>query len=266
MLEVARFEWRRRIRGTAVLSGALLAFIALTMSLFPSIRETGEEFDAYLETLPPEVARAFVGNVTTLTTIEGYLVSQLYQFGWVLLLGVYFAYAAASTIAGDVERGRADLLLTLPLTRARFVVEKFLALVPVVVAVNVVTFLAIYAGILLVDETIVLADVVAVHAVSVLYLLACAGVGLLASVLFDSIRRAQTAAIGAVFGAFMLETLTYDTDFQWLGAIAFSRYFEPAEILVFGNLEWTNVVVLLAAIAVLLAASAAIFERRDVAA
>ncbi|SEW31390.1 ATP-binding cassette domain-containing protein [Natrinema salifodinae] len=100
-----------RLRGSLMLAGALIALIALTVGLFPSIQETGADLDAYLESLPPEASRAFVGNVTTLTTIEGYLVSQLCQFGWVLLLAIYHAYAAAPSIAGRSNAdSRADAL------------------------------------------------------------------------------------------------------------------------------------------------------------
>lgn len=264
MLEITQFEWRRRVRGTTLLSAAFLALIALTIGLFPSIRETGAEMDALLETMPPEMTRALLGDVATMTTIEGYLVSQLYQFGWVILLGIYVAYAAAGAISGEVERGRADLLLSLPITRTRFVVEKFLAFVPVIVAINVVTFAAVYAGIVLVDETIDLVDLVAVHGVSTFYLLACAGVGLLASVLFDSVRRAQTVGAGVVFGTFLLDSLTYGTDYERLGAPSASRYFDPATLLVDGTLEWADLTVLAVGTVVLVAASAVVFERRDI--
>jgi len=129
MLEITSFEADRRLRGSLLLAGAMIALIVLTVALFPSIQETGADLDAYLESLPPGATRAFVGNVTTLTTIEGYLVSQLYQFGWVLLLAIYYAYAAASTVAGEVERGTVGLTLSLPVTRTRVVVGKFLSLV-----------------------------------------------------------------------------------------------------------------------------------------
>ena len=116
----------------------------------------------------------------------------------------------------------------------------------------------------LVDETVVVADLVAVHAVAVLYLLACAGVGLLASVAFDSIRRAQTAGVGAVFGMIVLDSITVGTDYEALGDVAFSRHFDPGTILVDGTVEWTGVVVLTVATAGLAAASALLFERTDV--
>ncbi|WP_306053315.1 ABC transporter permease [Natronococcus wangiae] len=265
MLEITAFEARRRLRGTLFLSAAFLALIALTVGLFPSIQEAGVDFDAYLETLPPEASRAFVGSVTTLTTIEGYLVSQLYQFAWVILLANYYAYAAASTVAAEIERGTVDVMLSLPVSRSRFVVGKFLALVPSVLLVNAITFLGVYVGVVFVGESIDVVDLFAVHAYSVVYLLACAGIGVLASVGVSSIRRAQTAAVGAVFGTFLLDSLTFDTDYEWLGDVAPSRYFDPGEILAEGEIAWGDLAILAVAVAVLLVVSAEYFERRDLA-
>ncbi|MFA9417449.1 ABC transporter permease [Natrinema sp. HArc-T2] len=263
MLEMTSFEAGRRLRGSLLLAGALIALIVLTVALFPSIEETGVDFDAYLESLPPEATRAFVGSVTTLTTIEGYLVSQLYQFGWVLLLAIYYAYAAASTVAGEIERGTAEVMLSLPISRTRFVVAKFLSLVPGLVLVNAITFLAIYLGVELVGESVSVTRLFAVHAYSIAYLLACAGVGLVASVAFDSIRRAQTVGAGAVFGLFLLDTFTFDTEYEWLGDIAFSRYFDPGAILVDGEIAWPDLSLLVIAVVVLVVASSEFFERRD---
>ncbi|USZ72210.1 ABC transporter permease [Natronosalvus halobius] len=264
MFELTSFEADRRLRGSLLLSSALVALIALTIALFPSIQATGPDLDAYLESLPPEATRAFVGSVTTLTTIEGYLVSQLYQFGWVILLAIYYAYAAASTVAGELERGTVEMTLTLPVSRTRFVVGKFLSLVPGLVLVNAITFLAIYLGVIFVDESIDVVDLFAVHAYSIAYLLACAGVGLLASVVFDSVRRAQTVGVGAVFGLFLLDTFTFGTDAEWLGDVAFSRYFDPGAILAEGEISWTDFSVLCVAIVVLLVVASEYFERRDV--
>ncbi|SFS87746.1 ABC transporter permease subunit [Halostagnicola kamekurae] len=263
MLELTSFEAGRRVRGSLLLAGAMVALIVLTVALFPSIQETGADLDAYLESLPPEATRAFVGNVTTLTTIEGYLVSQLYQFGWVILLAIYYAYAAATTVAGEVERGTIGLTLSLPVTRSRVVLSKFLSLVPSVAVVNAITFLAVYAGVVFVGESIDVTDLFVIHAYSTVYLLACAGVGLLASVAFDSIRRAQTVGAGAVFALFLLDTFTFDTDYEWLGAVAFSRYFDPGGILVSGDRSWSDLCVLLSAVIVLVIVSAEYFERRD---
>ena len=263
MLELTRFEARRRLRGTLLLSGSLLAFAALVIGLFPSIRESGVDFQEYVESFPPEVQRAFLGEVTNFTRIEGYLAVELYQWLWLLVLGVYFAYAAASLVAGELESGSIDLLQTNPISRTRVVVGKFLALVPVVVAVNAVTMLGTYVGVGFIGESVELWRLFLLHALSVLYLLACGALGLLASVVFDSVRRAQTVGIGAVFAMFLVDTLTLETDYEWLGDPAFSRYYHPTELLVSGDVDWGGVAVLAVVVVLLVVLSAEYYERRD---
>jgi hypothetical protein len=106
------------------------ALAALDIWVYPSFRDAfeGEEFlDAY----PDQLLQLF--DIQTMTTIEGFLATELYVFGWILLLGLYVAYLAAGRVAGDIEHERMDILLSLPISRARTVTEVFAALaVPIV--------------------------------------------------------------------------------------------------------------------------------------
>ena len=263
MLEITRFEARRRARGTVYLSASLLAFAWLIIGLFPSFRESGVDFEAYIESFPPEVQRAFLGEVTNFTRLEGFLAVELYQWLWLLVLGVYFAYVAAGLIAGEVERGSIDLLQVNPVSRTRVVVGKFASLVPVITAVNVLTLVGTYVAVGFIGEDLDLVNLVLLHGLSVVYLAACASLGVLASVVFDTVRRAQALAGGGVFAMFLLDTITLDTDYEWIGDPAFSRYFEPTAILVNGDVDWGGIAVLLVAIAVLVMVAAEYYERRD---
>ncbi|WP_254839538.1 ABC transporter permease [Natronomonas marina] len=264
MFEIAGFEARRRVRPTLYLSAAVLAFAGLVLALFPSIRESGVDFQTYIESFPPELQNAFVGGVTDFTRIEGYLAVELYQWLWMLVLGVYFAYAAASAVAGEVESGAIDLVLTHPVSRTRVVVGKYLAFVPSVLAVNAITFAGTYLGVRLLGESIDVGRLLLLHGLSSVYLLACAAIGLVASVASDGARRAQMAAIGAVFATYLVDALTLDTDYEWLGTPAPSRYFDPTEILVAGEVDWAGIAVLVAYAVALVVVSAEYFERRDI--
>jgi ABC-2 type transport system permease protein len=264
VFEITRFEAGKRVRGTLVLTGALVALIALYVALFPSIESAGIDLDAYIESLPEETRRAFVGNVTTITTIDGYMASQFYQLTWLLVLGVYYAYAAASSVASEVENGTLELVLTHPVSRSRLVVGKFLALVPSMVAVNAVSYLAVYGGVEYIDESLDAVDLFALHAYSIGYLFACAAIGMVASVRFDSARRAQTVAIGSVFGMYLVDSLTFDTDYEWVGDVAFTRYYDVGEILTEGTVAWGDLALLVVVAVVLLVVSAELFERKDV--
>lgn len=264
MLEVYAFEVRRRGRGTLLLTGLLVATIGLVVGLYPSIAASGIDFTAYVESFPPEVRNAFLGSVENIGTVEGFLVTELYQFVWVLLLGIYFGYVAASAIAGEIEGNSVDLLLSNPVSRSRVVVAKFCSLLPVIVVVNGVSWLAVLVAVALIHEDVNALDVLVLHALFVVYHAAAAAIGLLASVLFDQVRRAQGVAIAIHFVLYLVDSLTIDTDYEWVGDVALSRHFDAGEILVSGDVEWAGIAYLVVVAVVLVIVSAELFERMDV--
>jgi len=262
MFEFARYYGRRRVRGSAVLTAGLAVLVALYVYMFPSI-SSQVDLDEYVQSFPPAMREAF--GVESLGTIEGFLAAELYAFGWVLLLGLYLAYSAASLIADDVEDDRMDVLLSLPVTRSRLLLEKFSSLLVPVLVVNLVTPAVVYLGVLAIDESIAVGDLAMVHLLSVPYLLTTAGVGLAASVVFDRTSLAQRAGMGVVFGLFLVESVVAGTDFSWLGAISPTRYYDPTAILVHSEWDLAGAGILLVAAAVLVLASREYFRRKDVA-
>ena len=261
MLEFARYDGRKRLRGSLVMAAGLAGFAALIVWVYPSFSAM-DNIDQFVEAYPEPLIEAF--GIRSLTTIGGFLATEIYSFGWVILLGLYFAYAAASIVAGDVEDERMDMLLSLPVSRVRLVGERFAALGVPLLVVNVVTPVVVYAGVQFVDASIDAADLVAVHALSVPYLLACAAIGLVFSVVLSRESTAQRAALGSVFGLFLLESALASTDLEWLGALTPMRYYDPTAVLVDGQYDLQGATVLLGATAVLLAGALLLFRRKDI--
>lgn len=264
MLEIARYGARRRLGGTAVLSVLLSALAGMTVAFFPTVKAAGVDFEAYLQSLPPAVREAF--GVTSLTSIEGFLSSEFYQFALVILMGLYAAYAGGRLVAAEVETGRIDLVLAGPVSRARLVLERYLSLVPTLVVVNLVVPAVVYGSVLAIGESISLARVAMVHLLALPYLLACGAVGLLLSVLVDRADTAQRAALGLVFVLFLVDSLTAPTDYAAVGALSPTRYYDPTAVLVHGTYAWADAGVLLVATVGLLAGAVVWFRRVDVAA
>ena len=262
MLEITRYEVSRRIRGSLVLSVLLAAFGGMMLAFFPSIKASGAALDEYVRNFPPALREMF--GVEAITTIGGFLATEVYQFVWVLLLGVYFAYRSSSLIAADVESHRIDLLLATPVTRSKVVLERFAALLPTVVLVNVLVAPVVYLGTVLVGESISATNLVAVHLLSIPYFLACAGVGLVLSVLTSSESRANRVAIGLIFGLFVLDSLAATTDYAWSGALSPTRYFDPTAILTRGEYDLLGGLVLVGMAVVLVLLARELFRRKDV--
>lgn len=260
MREIARYEGRNRVRGGLVAAGALSALALMFVSLAPSI--IGQvDLQAYADSLPPQFRTAF--GIEALGSLEGFLATELYQFGWVLLLGVYIAYAAATSVAGDAETGWLHLLVAAPVSRAGVLLAKYLALLVPIAVVNVVVPVVLYAGVVATGESLSAVDLVMVHLLSVPYLLACAAIGLVAGVVLERGDLAARAGAGAVFGLFMLETLLAETDFDALALLSPTAHYDPTAILARSEYDLVGAAALLGATVLLVAVAVVLFRRRD---
>jgi ABC-2 type transport system permease protein len=246
MLEIARYETEKRRRGTVALAVGIGVLALVFVAFFPSLDSADVDIDAMLAAYPPAIQEAF--GIATLSTIEGFLAVEIYQFVWLLLLGLYFAYSAAGLIADDVERDRMDLTLSLPVSRSRVLAEKFLSLLVPILALNTVVAAAVYVGVLAIGQSIDPLDLAMVHALSVPYLLACGAIGLVLSVLVSRADVAKRIAIALVFVLFLIESVAASTEeFEWLGYVSPTRYYDPTAILVEGSYDLVGAAVLLGA-------------------
>lgn len=261
MLEFARYEGRKRLRASAALSVALAMLAALAVWVYPSYSRAfeGEEL---AEAFPEPVVRAF--DIQSMSSVEGFLSFELYAFGWVVLLGLYAAYTTAGVVADDIDRGRMDTLLAMPVSRPRLLAEKFLALAVPVVSVNLLTPVVVLIGVTVIGESIAVADLLVVHLLSIPYLFACASIGLVASVAADRAGVAQQVALGVTFGLYLVESLLTGTEYELLGAVAPMRYFDPGGTLIDGSYDIAGAVVLTVMTLVLFGVAQLWFVSRDV--
>jgi len=261
MFETARFESERRLAGSTVVALGLAAFATMMVLIAPGILDEFD-VDALTESFPPALVEAM--QLDVIATIEGFMALELYWFGWLLVLGVYVTYSAASTIAGDIDDGTMDTLLAAPVSRWHVLFEKFLALLTPILVVNVVVLVVVYAGTRFVGEPIAAVDLVAVHGLSIPYLLFWGAFGMVASVLAPHRQIAEGIAAGSLVATFLVETVADGTDIDWLGLLSPTRYYDPVAILTASEYDYAGAGVLLVAAAVLLVASGVLFARRDI--
>ncbi len=261
MFEVASYHVRRRLRGTLALAVGISLVTLLYVGLWPSMEDL--DLDQWIEEFPPFFQDMF--GIIELNSIEGFLATELYTFIWTVLLGLYFGYLAAGTIAGDLERNRLDLTLSMPLRRRQLVGEQFLSLLVPVVLINAVVGTVVFLGAMAVGESIALDALLFAHAFSIPYFTVCLGIGLVLSALFSRADLAQRGTIGAIFVLWIVDSISETVNESWLGTISPSRYYSPSEILVEGATPIGEAAVLVGMTAVLLLVTVIVFDRRDIA-
>ncbi|RRJ29175.1 ABC transporter permease [Halocatena pleomorpha] len=193
------------------------------------------------------IALAAIGIVfgTSSQTIGAFLASEVYQFGWVLGLGSYFAYSAGSLLAADIEHNRMDVLLSAPVSRSSIVRQRFLALLAVMLVVNGSVCIFVYLGTVAIGTPVRPTNLFLVHMLSIPYLLVCASIGLLFSVGASTGTRASGISVAVVLALFVLTRRVAGTPYEWLSVLTPAHYYDPTAILVTNAYPVTNGVLLL---------------------
>jgi ABC-2 type transport system permease protein len=259
-LATLRYEAERRLRGSLLLAVGFSLFAAMIILIAPAILEE-VDLAALLEQYPPALVERL--GLDKIGTMAGFLALELYQFVWLLAFGGYVAYSAAGSIAGEVETRRIERLLSAPISRARLLVETYLALLVPIAIVNAVVLVVVYGGAIGVGEPLPLRDLLAVHLLSIPYLLCVGAFGMLASVAVGGRTRAEGVAVGGVIGTFLLESLVMGTEVEWVGAISPGRYYDPLAVLTDGGYDLPGAAILLGATLALLGLATLVFGQVD---
>ena len=129
----------------------LVGLVALIVGVFPTVRDN-KDLNALVESYPKAIkGLVSFGGVVDYTSGPGYIGSELFAFMVPLLFLIAAIGAGARGIAGEQERGTLDLLLALPLSRRRLVVEKLAALLGELLLLGLVLWLSLVVSGLFVD-------------------------------------------------------------------------------------------------------------------
>jgi ABC-2 type transport system permease protein len=185
-------------RGFLWWSLGLVGFVALIVSVYPTVhsnpalKRLSEDY--------PKALQAFIafGGQVDYTSAAGYLGIELFSLMVPLLFLVAAIATGAGTIAGEEERGTLELLLANPVSRARVVLEKALALGVEIAGLGIVLWLALWIGALVVGMDISAEHLAAATLAAVLLAIAYGEVAVLVGA--ASGRRGLTIGVTAALG------------------------------------------------------------------
>ena len=173
------------------------------MSIYPSISENKEALQGFLESYPEAIRKIF--RMQDYTSGPGFLSTELYSMMIPLVLIAVGATWGAAASAEEEDDGTADVLLTLPISRARILIAKISAAVSVVVALGFLGMLniVILRGVvdMEIDSGKLLAGTVSSIAIGFFFTGLAFAIG--------SHSRSKGVAIGAVTGLALITFLIY---------------------------------------------------------
>jgi ABC-2 type transport system permease protein len=254
------FEQRRAILWWSL---GTIAMVMILIAYYPSVRDDPGLND-YFKNLP-EAAQALSGGVNIdFSTPDGWLNGQLFANVGPLIFIIFGILLGSSALGREEDRGTAELLLTLPVSRRRVVTEKALASLTLMAVLGAVLVLTLVLGTRLFDMDVGLDGIVAASIQTVLLGSTFGALALLVSAALGPHAHGGALSGAAAFGAFLLYGLAQAVDsLRGWDKLSPFYWFQDSDPIGTG-FDLGHLLVLAAATAVLTTAAVLLFDRRDV--
>ncbi len=254
---------RDQLRPFVMWAAGVAFYVALLISIYPSIRKSAGAINEYVKNMPEAVRAAFMGS-SDFTTPVGYVNVELLSWLAPIVLIAFAVAVAARSLAGEEENGTLALVLTHAVGRRRFALQKYAAMIVVVIALGATFWLSLTVATAIAGTPVGAGDLAVAFVRLTLLGLAVGSVTF--AVGGATGRRQAGIAAGAGVGVIMyllntlavmnetIRPLRHASFFYWAGGA--SPLGKP--------LDATGVLVMVATSALLLVATLVLFERRDV--
>lgn len=236
--------------------------------MFPTFSDKAAEFDQLMQAYPEQLLDAFgiSEQADIFGSIENFLATEQYSFIWPIMVVALVVAIAGSSIAGEIESGTVEIILSQPVSRTKIFFGKYLAgvfnlLVFTLVSNFIVIPLALAYG---VDYQI--KSYVLVSILGFLFGLAVMSITSLFSAIFSSKGKAYFIPVGILIVMYVLQIIASLKDnLADLKYFSFFHYFDSFKALSEQKIDPHSIWVFLIVVVVMTVAAVIWFNKRDVA-
>lgn len=199
IVKTLRDRWRNAAGWAGI--GGLMAVIQLY--IYPSIKESSEAMDKFIDVFPKELIAMF--RIEDYTSSVGFLGTELYSMMIPMVFIALGASWGASAAAEEEDRGTSEIIYALPIRRYQVLISKMMATWLVMLATAIFLVVEITLGSAIVELDLDGVDLVAAT-------IACLGLGVFfhgLSIAIGSFTGHRGLAIGASIGLGLLSFLIF---------------------------------------------------------
>lgn len=261
-IQLFRQTWRMHWKSLLSWGAVLVSMNAIELYIYPSISKSGAAMQQFVDAFPDAMKKIF--RMSDYFSGPGFLGTELFSLIIpMVMIGVGLAWGSSST-AEDGERGSADLIFTLPISRRTILWSRYIASITALAVLAIINYITIYIGGNMVDLKVGSSNLAAAT-------LTCFLMGLLFSsigALFGATLGRKGVGLGIGSGIAILLYVLYTvsnlvTKFDFIKPINPFEWALSADQLVKGLALAPNLKLLFAAIIFIVLASIVI-ERRDI--
>lgn len=235
------------------------------VSFYPSMANNIDYMKYITNMMGKEMLALFGGAGLDLTTFGGFAGMEYLSLMWVLIAAAAMVTFAGGALGGAVDDGSMETTLSLPVSRTKVVVSRYLAMAAYAGILSFVTSATLYLPSLIYDVELSLSDSVMLFLVGWLLMLSIGGFAYLLSALSSSSGRPVAVTLGVITAMWIGDALgNLNKDIEWVRDFSVFKYWTPGKVLQ-GQAVTDEAWAALALTALLFFVAAVIvFRRRDV--
>ncbi len=195
------------------------------------------------------------------------ILSMFWGIFFILLIAIYIAYISVNSVSKDYDDGRMDILLTKPVSRRRYLLEKFFTISSYTLVLLTVVGLVTVASVHSLGElsTVSASTLFITTLLSWPVFLVIIAATFLAAVYLEDSKKAGGFAFLFVLIQFGLETVGDLTQgLEYLRSFSVISYWDHNSLFFGEAINWGEIGLLFVVAAVLLIIALTIFEKKDV--
>jgi len=235
-MNILSFEVSGYLKSLAVWVAAIIATLLVFMAFYPILAGDAALLDLLLEHYPEELLKAFgMGGELSLATVPGWFA---FSFAFTqLILAMQSAYYGFHFLSVEERELTADFLYAKPVTRARIILLKYLAVMIILLLTNVGVWLGSFLSLEWFRGTAEyeLWPIISLLLTVPVFQMVFFSLGFLSTALTKRIAGVIGPAVGVAFVLYILNALRRILGGELLGLISPYYHFDPNYILVAGR-------------------------------
>ncbi len=245
---------------------ATVGMLWVYVGMFPGIQQESQKLAEAFQGYPEAMLKAFNIEEIDFSHLENFVAMEQYSIIWPLVVIFLLLAFAGTSLAGEVEKGTVESLLSRPLSRRKIFFQKYLAGLVVLVGYTGVTVFAIWPLAALQNIDFQMANFVSVFWLCLLFGWAVYSLGMLCSTWFSERSRVYGIAGGILLLMYVLNIVAaLQEKLSNLKYASFFHYYDSSAVLIRGEFDGLSVVVFAGFAIITTALAAWRFQKRDVA-
>ncbi len=237
-------------------------FLSIYLSyFFPYMSENTAIFKM-VDSLPP-VIKNLIGDVKFVSTPEGFFNLQPFSYFAPIMILFYSVSRGVGVIAGELENGTLDLLLSKPVSRSGVILQKVLSISLALAIIHIFFFLGMGLGLILfkIEMNIIrLADaIISVFMLSISFLT----ISVTAGIIFLNKKKAVGLVSGFALISFLINAYAPAVNSFQIARIFSPFYYNSGNSPILNGLDLSHLLIQTFIAVFFLAVSILFFKKRD---